>query len=72
MANPIDNTTETITLSQLITALEKIPVELRHAPVAIWLPGSRIDLVLPRSANLSKTGEYLIEGNVREGSVLGS
>lgn len=55
-----------MTVQELIEALLKCPSDQRHKPVAVWLPGSRIDLAAVMHFTFAKP-EVLIEGNVRDG-----
>lgn len=63
MANP------TMTIGDLRKVLAKLPAEHDGKPFAIWLPGSRIDV---HGEFIVMGGNALLEGNVREGSALGS
>jgi hypothetical protein len=55
-----------VTVKELKLLLAKEPDDMH---VAVWLPGSRIDLA-GASFTDHKVRELLIEGNVRDGSVL--
>ena len=46
----------------LLRALKELDADTLELPVAVWLPGSRIDL----GSAFVNGGELLIEGNVRE------
>lgn len=55
-----------MTVKELIDLLQKEP---GHLHVAVWLPGSRIDLAGSAFTD-HKVNELLIEGNLRDGSAL--
>lgn len=62
-----------MTIGELRAALAKIDAMHDSEIVSVWLPGSRVDLsgtifMGPESGPFPK--EYLIEGNVRDGSAL--
>lgn len=66
-----------LTIKELREALAAIPASCDDQPIVVWLPGSRIDLTgtprafVPSSWNtLDDKPCLLIEGNLREGSVL--
>lgn len=65
-----------MTVRELREALRQLPPFHDETPITIWLPGSRVDLyqvigVHSRAHSPDeKDVELLIEGNLREGSVL--
>lgn len=59
-----------MTVQELIEALLACPSDQRHKPVAVWLPGSRIDLAAVMNFTFTAKPEVWIEGNVRDGSAL--
>lgn len=68
------------TIKQLREALKAVDKKYDDETVSVWLPGSRVDLGGPDGTLSIRPGpavgkfksDMLIEGNLREGSVLGS
>ena len=58
-----------MTVQELIEALLACPSDQRHKPVAVWLPGSRIDPIAVMHFSFAKP-EVWIEGAMRDGSAL--
>lgn len=64
-----------ITIGELRDALAKVDRKHDGQTVAVWLPGSRIDIAGPIRLGPAVghfPAEMLIEGNLREGSALES
>lgn len=60
-----------MTLKELKEIIASEPPENDSLEVAVWLPGSQIDLRYVKAATLIRRGDTLLfEGNVKPGSAL--